>query len=81
MKPTKYQNRFCGCLQNSEKTTPKDPPNLLMFCMGLRAMKEARYRNKNYTMGITVVNLSIPKKFQTSSSTASYRLQQRILST
>ena len=24
-KLTKYQNRFCGCMRNSEKTAPKDP--------------------------------------------------------
>ena len=49
-------------MQNSEKTAPKVPPNLLMFCMGLKAMKEARYCIKNDTIGIAVVDLSISEK-------------------
>ena len=61
-KPTEYQSRFCGCMRNSEKTAPKVPPNLLMFGTGLKAMKEARYRNDNDTIGIAVVDLFISEK-------------------
>ena len=49
-------------MRNFEKTAPKVPPNLLMLCMGLKAMKEARYRNENDTIGIAVVDLSISEK-------------------
>ena len=41
------------------KTASKDPPNLLMFCTGLKAMKEAIYRNDNDAIGIVVVDLPI----------------------
>ena len=41
-KPTKYQNRFCGCMRNFEKTAPEDPPILLMICKSLKTIKEVR---------------------------------------
>ena len=65
-------------MRNSEKTAPKVPPNLLISCMGLKAVKEARCCNENDPIGIAVVDLAISEKIQPSNSTASYRLQREV---
>ena len=77
---TKYRSRFCGCMRNSEKTAPQNPPILLITCESLKAMKETKYRYENYTIGIAVDDLYISKRFQSSSLTASYRLQWEVSS-
>ena len=65
-------------MRNSEKIAPKVPPNLLMSCMGLKAVNEARCRNENDTIRIAVSICPSQKTTQASSSTASYCLQREV---